>query len=65
MNTENRLSEEDQNRVDQVINRGYNSVERKPFNGWALAAVCATVVVLLGLIARGIAVSEGYIGSFF
>lgn len=59
------LSEEDQARVDAVLHSGYNQTEKKPFRGWLLAAVLAVIVVGLGVLARGIAVSQGYLGSFF
>lgn len=42
-----KLSAEDQARVDRVISRGVNSVERRPFRGWLLLGII--LVVLTGL----------------
>jgi hypothetical protein len=63
--SEVRLSDEDQARVDAVLHSGYNQTEKKPFRGWWLAGVLAVIVVGLGVLARGIAVSQGYLADFF
>lgn len=44
-----KLSPEDQARVDSVITRGVNSVERKPFRVWVLLGVILLVLTLLSL----------------
>ena len=53
---ERTLSAEDQARVDRFLERGVNSVERKPFRGLILAVVLIAVVsgfsVLSQLVAR-------------
>lgn len=54
------LNSEDQQRVDQVTHSGYNSVERGPFRGWLMLAVCWSVVGLLGLIAWVIGKNSGF-----
>ena len=46
MNEENSLSAEDQARVDQVINAGYNRTERQPFRPLRLLAVSYTHLTL-------------------
>ncbi len=43
----NKLSPEDQARVDSVTSRGVNSVEREPFRVWLLLGVI--LLVLTGL----------------
>ncbi len=63
--SEARLSDEDQARVNAVLHSGHNQTEKKPFRGWVLAAILAVVVVGLGVLARGIAVSQGYLANFF
>jgi hypothetical protein len=42
-----KLSPEDQARVDAVIARGVNSVERKPFRVWLLLGVIMIVLTVL------------------
>ena len=44
---ENRLHPEDQARVDEFIQRGVNSVERKPFRPMRLLVIL--IVIVLGL----------------
>lgn len=41
------LSQEDQARVDRVVSRGVNSVERAPFRVWLLLGII--LMVLTGL----------------
>ena len=48
MSEENKLSKEDQDRVDNYLESGFNSVERKPFRPWRLVAVIWVLVVLNG-----------------
>jgi hypothetical protein len=51
-----RLSDEDQARVDKVINSGYNVTERKPFRPFRLALFLLAIVMAISgfslLIAR-------------
>lgn len=54
------LTEEDQSRVDYVTQHGYNDVERGPFRGWLMLAICWSVVGILGLIAYAIGKNSGY-----
>lgn len=56
-----RLSPEDQARVDAVIRRGVNQVERKPFRGWLLLSVVLLVLTILSLISYAIAVGHGVV----
>ena len=55
------LSPEDQARVDQVINSGYNRTQRKPFKFWHLLFILWMVVTGLGLIAWGYARYHGLV----
>jgi len=63
--SEARLSDEDQARVNAVLQSGHNKTEKKPFRGWVLAGLLAVIVVGLGVLARAIAVSQGYLADFF
>ena len=56
-----KLSPEDQARVDQVVNSGYNSTERRPFRPLRLLLVLWIVVSLIGLFAWGYARYYGLI----
>lgn len=44
-----KLSAEDQARVDRVLHRGVNSVERKPFKVWVLFAALLGVLTVMSL----------------
>ena len=48
----NRLYPEDQKRVDEFINRGINSVERKPFRPMRLMIMLIVVVNLLIILSQ-------------
>lgn len=61
MSQNNKLSPEDQARVDQVINSGYNATDRKPFRPFRLFLVLWAVVSLLGFIAWAFAKYHGLI----
>jgi hypothetical protein len=56
-----KLSPEDQARVDAVITRGVNSVERKPFRVWLLLGVIVVVLTLLSLFSYGFAWMQGIV----
>jgi len=45
------LSPEDQARVDQVINSGYNTTERKPFRPFRLLLILWVIVSVMGFFA--------------
>lgn len=49
MANKNRLSPEDQARVDQFISQGVNSVERQPFRVWLLLGAIFAVLTILSL----------------
>lgn len=51
MKTENKLSPDDQAKVDGFINSGYNDIERRPFRPIRLALILWGIVAMLGLIA--------------
>ena len=57
----NKLSAEDQARVDSVITRGVNSVERRPFRGWMLLGIILVVLTGLSLVSYFIAWSHGVV----
>jgi hypothetical protein len=61
MKQNNQLSPEDQERVDSVLNSGYNSTERRPFRPLRLLFILWIVVTCLGLIAWGYARYYGLI----
>ncbi|MEJ6744822.1 MAG: DUF3094 family protein [Porticoccaceae bacterium] len=61
MNEENSLSAEDQARVDQVINAGYNRTERQPFRPLRLLAVLWVVVAILGAVSWYIGKQSGFL----
>lgn len=44
-NSENRLSPEDQARVDEYLRTGYNDVERKPFRPYYMMIMWNVVVI--------------------
>ena len=61
MSEENKLSKEDQDRVDNYLESGFNSVERKSFRSWRLVAVIWVVVAVLGYISWFIGKKAGYL----
>lgn len=61
MSEENKLSEEDMQRVQSVINSGYNSTERQPFRPLRLLAVLWIVVAILGGVSWLIGKNSGFI----
>ncbi len=50
MPRENRLYPEDQEKVDQFLSRGVNSVERKPFKPLRLLAILLVIVTGLSVL---------------
>ena len=52
---QNRLHPEDQAKVDEFVNRGINSVERKPFRPMRLMVMLIVVVVGLSVLSQFIA----------
>lgn len=52
---ERKLHPEDQARVDEFLNRGVNSVERKPFRPFFLIILLIAVVTGFSLLSQGIA----------
>jgi len=52
---ENRLHPEDQARVDEFIQRGVNSVERKPFRPLRLLMVLIAIVMGLSIFSQFLA----------
>ncbi|MDB4032195.1 DUF3094 domain-containing protein [Porticoccaceae bacterium] len=61
MSEENNLSAEDQARVDQVLNSGYNRIERKPFRGLILLAGIWVIIAALGWVSYYIGKQAGYL----
>lgn len=57
----NKLTPEDQARVDKVIHRGVNSVERKPFRPFLLLGVILLVLTLMSGLSYLIAWYHGVI----
>lgn len=57
----NKLSPEDQARVDAVIARGVNSVERKPVRIWLLLGIILIVLTLLSFFSYGLAWMHGVV----
>ncbi|MPR05331.1 DUF3094 family protein [Pseudomonas sp. MAFF 212408] len=47
-----RLKPDDQQRVEEYLQRSRNQVERKPFRPWLLLGVVLVVVIGLGLPSR-------------
>ena len=56
-----KLSPEDQARVDKVIHRGVNSVERKPFRPFLLLGVILVVLTLMSVLSYLIAWYHGVV----
>ena len=52
---QNRLHPEDQARVDEFVNRGINSVERKPFRPMRLLLMLVAVVMGLSIFSQWLA----------
>lgn len=52
---ENRLYPEDQNRVNQYLNEGYNRTERKPFKPMRMMIMLIIVVSAFSALSVGIA----------
>lgn len=52
---ENRLYPEDQEKVDEFLKRGVNSVERKPFRVWVMIVMLLAVVTGFSLLSQLIA----------
>ena len=52
---QNRLHPEDQAKVDEFVNRGINSVKRKPFRPMRLMVLLIVVVVGLSVLSQFIA----------
>lgn len=61
MDEQNRLSEEDLERVRSVTSSGYNTTERKPFRGLVLLAVLWGVIAILGGVSWVIGKNAGYL----
>ncbi|MGE1154433.1 DUF3094 family protein [Pseudomonas kitaguniensis] len=47
-----RLKPDDQQRVEEYLQRSQNQIERKPFRPWLLLGVVLVVVIGLGLPSR-------------
>jgi len=56
-----RLSSEDQQRVESVIHRGVNSIERKPFRPWLLLVIILGVLSVMSGLSYWIAWQHGVI----
>jgi hypothetical protein len=61
MSEEKSLSAEDQARVDQVLNSGYNRTERQVFRPLRLLSVLWVVVAILGAISWYIGKQSGFL----
>jgi len=61
MQDSTKLSPEDQAKVDQVINSGYNSTERKPFRPLRLLFILWIIVSAMGTFAWGYARYHGLV----
>ena len=57
----NKLSKEDQDRVDKYLNSGFNTTERKPFYGLRLLGGIWIVVAALGWVSWYIGKQAGYL----
>ena len=58
---ENKLSKEDQHRVDEFLVRGVNDIERQPFRPLRLLGVIWVVVAALGFISWYIGKQAGFL----
>lgn len=57
----NKLSPEDQARVDKVTRTGVNSVERKPFRPFLLLLIIVGVLTLMSVLSYFIAWQQGVV----
>ncbi len=57
----NKLSPEDQARVDKVTHTGVNSVERKPFRPFLLLSIIVGVLTLMSVLSYFIAWQQGVV----
>lgn len=57
----NRLSSEDQARVDAVIHSGTNDVERAQFRPWTLLLVIVLVLTALSFFSYALALQQGVV----
>jgi hypothetical protein len=57
----NKLTPEDQARVDKVTHTGVNSTERQPFRVWTLLGVILLVLTLLSLFSFWLASFHGVV----
>ena len=58
---ENKLSEQDQARVDAVLSRGTYASEHKPFRPWLLLSIIVGIMTALSFFSYGIAVWHGVV----
>lgn len=58
MRTEDELSTEDLQRVNNFLNSGYNRVERKPARFWLLLGIVWLVILALGGVSYWIATAS-------
>ena len=61
MSKENKLSNEDMQRVEQYLNSGFNTTERKPFRGWRLLFGIYAVIAALSWVSWLIGKQAGYL----
>lgn len=61
MKQNNQLTESDQQRVDQYLDRPQRRVERKPFRPWLLLGSIMVIMALLSLFSYFLAWKEGVI----
>ncbi len=59
MSDERRLYPEDQARVDSVLNKGYNDVERKPFRPLYMMIMLNVVIVALLVLSKWLVARAG------
>ncbi len=59
MSKDRKLYPEDQARVDSVLHKGYNSVERKPFRPLYMMIMVNVVVVVLLFLSKWLVHSAG------
>ena len=61
MSEANRLSPEDQAKVDRFLSPGVNQTERKPFRLWRLFAMLWVVLVVMSLLSYWVAKEHGVV----
>lgn len=61
MQRQRKLSPEDQAKVDQFLNEGYNDVERREFRPGVLLLVLVVVLLMISGVAYLIALSVGVV----